>query len=674
MLTLKQNSAMPLSLVKNTFVLSILLSFQLSSQAQDIADLEVQLSRIDSLLSSDLDSLGWIALSEIDTSMLDGRRDLLIQYHQYRGDYFLQTNDYSKAIQAYLPLVRISSSDLSKKSTLKLARAINDLGIAHMKVGNITQAKESHFTSLVLYGRFNDPMGGSYNYNNLALIYKEQKQTDSAIYFHRLSMESAELASDTLGVGYNLLNLAILYTDTKELVKALDHFHRSLSVFEQLGNERMINGVRRRLGTYYMKIGDNLSAKPLLLATMEYYKSNGGKSALGVTHNKLAELFDRLDQHDSVIYHADQALAILKETNYSKGLGASYFWRGSYYFSLGNDEEALENLEKALSFSEGRWKGEAVAVLRAKARIYLKRSEPQRVVECFEKALSEVGEDKDESSLMQIYALLSRAYKEMGDTGLSLAALEQHNKLRAKVLDDEKRWEIARIEYRNFLEREKVQQRAERLEQEAQYVESLRKKQLVIYAVIAMLLFVAAVALLYYRSYRVKRRANQFLAEKNVALKELRTKENQLAAEKIASKERELATMAMATHEKNNILKGLKEKIEGIETSTSSGSDLRDIKRSINNSLSLDESWDSFLHRFEDVHPQFFNQLKAKNQNLTINDLKLSAYLKIGMNNKEIANVTFLTLGSVKSQINRLKKKLQLGPEDNIRDFMLQGA
>ena len=67
-------------------------------------------------------------------------------------------------------------------------------------------------------------------------------------------------------------------------------------------------------------------------------------------------------------------------------------------------------------------------------------------------------------------------------------------------------------------------------------------------------------------------------------------------------------------------------------------------------------------------------KLKEENPVLTAEDLKLSAYLKIGMSNKEIANVTHLTLGSVKSKINRLKKKLEMGPEDSLRDFMIKYA
>lgn len=655
-------------------LLGFLQTFAQNDRKESISVLKKQLNEIDSLLSDDFDSLARVALDLLDPDDFRGSRNFLIQYHQFNGDYYLQTSRYAEAIKAYEPLLQISSADLEKNGTLRLARAVNDLGIAYMKVGDFDNAKKSHFGSLILYDRFNDPMGGSYNYNNLALIYKELKQTDSAIYFHNQSIKSARLASDTLGVGFNLLNLAVLFTDNKELVKGLDHFHRSLQVFEELGNERMVNAVRRRLGAYYMKIQDYESAKPLLLEVLAYYEKRKRGTQLGVTHNKLAELYDRLHQFDSVIYHVDQALEILVKTNYTKGLGASYFLRGNYYFETGDEEAALTDLRTALSYSHEKWKGEAVSVLGAMAKIYLKQNKPALAIKSYEQALEEVGGDREDPSLLQSYRILSKAYKQVGNPAKALEALEQFNKMKARAINDEKRWEIARIEYRNFLEREQTLQQAEQARKDLEYNENLRSQQFTIYAVIVMLVFVGIVALLYYRSYRIKRTANQFLEEKNSVLKELREKESQLSSEKIASKERELATMAMATHEKNNILNDLKSKIEGIETVNGAPSDLKEIKRSINNSLSLDGSWDSFLHRFEDVHPQFFDQLKSKNQNLTVNDLKLSAYLKIGMNNKEIANVTFLTLGSVKSQINRLKKKLKLGPEDNIRDFILQRA
>lgn len=657
-------------------VLCFVGSFNISAQItspEELSEMEDMLSVIDSLLSEDMDSLARVSLDKLDPNDFQNSRKLLIRYHKYNGEYFLQTSKYAESVKAYEPLPEISSDNLDKKMTLELARAINDLGIVYFKVGSFEKAKNAHFQSLVLYDRFNDPQGGSYNYNNLALIYKERKQPDSAIYFHNKSLECAKLANDTLGVGFNLMNLAILFTDNKQFVKGLDHFHQSLDVFRELGNEGMMNAVRRRLGGYYMKIQDFESSKPLLLEVLKYYEKSKRANQIGVAHNRMAELYHRLHQYDSMLYHANAGLEALIPTNYAKGISSSYFLLGSYYAEVEDYQKARENLERSLKISDKR-SSEAISTWGLLASIDLKENNPSQALIHLNRSFEQIERGKNEGSFLHIYLTLSKAHKLLGNADKSLFYLEKHHSLKAKMLTDEKRWEIARIEYRNFLEREQAIQKADRERQEVEYAQNLRNQRLTTYAAVTVLIFVGIVALLYYRSYRIKRTANQFLEEKNSALKGLREKENQLANEKIASKERELATMAMATHEKNNILNDLKAKIDVIGSKTSTESDLKDIKRSINNSLSLDDSWDSFLHRFEDVHPQFFDQLKAKNQNLTINDLKLSAYLKIGMNNKEIANVTFLTLGSVKSQINRLKKKLQLGPEDNIRDFMLQSA
>ena len=57
---------------------------------------------------------------------------------------------------------------------------------------------------------------------------------------------------------------------------------------------------------------------------------------------------------------------------------------------------------------------------------------------------------------------------------------------------------------------------------------------------------------------------------------------------------------------------------------------------------------------------------------MSVNDLKLCAYIKVGMDNKQIASASNLALATVKKNINRTKKKLGLNAEGSIRDFLVQ--
>ena len=79
---------------------------------------------------------------------------------------------------------------------------------------------------------------------------------------------------------------------------------------------------------------------------------------------------------------------------------------------------------------------------------------------------------------------------------------------------------------------------------------------------------------------------------------------------------------------------------------------------------------DDFRTYFEQVHPDFFNRLYALHPNLTQNDLRLCAFLFLGMSTKEIASVTYKEVRSVETSRLRLRKKLNLEPGSDISKYL----
>ena len=96
----------------------------------------------------------------------------------------------------------------------------------------------------------------------------------------------------------------------------------------------------------------------------------------------------------------------------------------------------------------------------------------------------------------------------------------------------------------------------------------------------------------------------------------------------------------------NNTLNKLEEKIAEIEFSSENKRDFAEIKKLVRANLNQKDSWDTFIHKFEDVYPNFFEKIKSSFDGLTVNQLKICAYIKVGMDNKEIATVTHTELGS----------------------------
>jgi DNA-binding CsgD family transcriptional regulator len=73
---------------------------------------------------------------------------------------------------------------------------------------------------------------------------------------------------------------------------------------------------------------------------------------------------------------------------------------------------------------------------------------------------------------------------------------------------------------------------------------------------------------------------------------------------------------------------------------------------------------------FDKVHPNFFKKLKQLSADLTDENLKVCAYIKMGMVTKQIAQLLYITPKSVQINKYRLKKKLNLPEEEDLVKFI----
>ncbi len=136
-------------------------------------------------------------------------------------------------------------------------------------------------------------------------------------------------------------------------------------------------------------------------------------------------------------------------------------------------------------------------------------------------------------------------------------------------------------------------------------------------------------------------------------------------------KDRELTLQALYTNETQVFLDEITDELKKIQKQPSTDA-IGDVIRKLNSRKDMGKTWDAFMYHFENVHPEFFTKLKVRFTDLTNHDLKLCAYVKIGMGNKEIASIMAIGQNSLKSSLYRLKKKLGLGADDKLRDFLIK--
>ncbi len=81
-------------------------------------------------------------------------------------------------------------------------------------------------------------------------------------------------------------------------------------------------------------------------------------------------------------------------------------------------------------------------------------------------------------------------------------------------------------------------------------------------------------------------------------------------------------------------------------------------------------NWDDFELHIESTHQGFLNKLKSKYGEFTRYELRLCAFLKLNMSSKEIASITYTSPNSVNIARKRLKKKLNLNPDESLQMFI----
>jgi DNA-binding CsgD family transcriptional regulator len=137
--------------------------------------------------------------------------------------------------------------------------------------------------------------------------------------------------------------------------------------------------------------------------------------------------------------------------------------------------------------------------------------------------------------------------------------------------------------------------------------------------------------------------------------------------QEIESKNRELAVSTMSIIKKNEFLNAIKDQLKKVDNSPEVRSVIRTIDKNINN----EEDWEFFESAFNNADQDFLQNVKKRHPQLTPNDLKLCAYLRLNLSSKEIAPLLNISLRSVEVKRYRLRKKMGLDHEDSLVNYIL---
>jgi len=195
---------------------------------------------------------------------------------------------------------------------------------------------------------------------------------------------------------------------------------------------------------------------------------------------------------------------------------------------------------------------------------------------------------------------------------------------------------------------------------------------IVLYVVFSLLVFILIHSIYkrYYKKQKQKlvemnqRQVSRLQLEKDKVIMKMG---NDKLRHEIDRKTRELSVSTMSIIRKNEILNTIKNELEDIKDDQK----IKPVIKIINKNLTNTGDWKMFQEAFNNADTDFLKKMKDLHTNLTPEDLRLCAYLRLNLSSKEIARLLNISPKSVEIKRHRLRKKMDLPHEKNLVKYIL---
>ncbi|MCF1750805.1 tetratricopeptide repeat protein [Mariniradius sediminis] len=434
-------------------------------------------------------------------------------------------------------------------------------------------------------------------------------------------------------------NVAIAQGDYKQ---AATLFFNSLKEYEELKDTSGIISMNNNLGASYDRMGEYDKALECYFTAQELMNASNlterKKVVLPTVYNNIANIYQTKGDPKSALAYYEKALKLALEVPNHKAQGIAYNNIGKLYANeLNEPDKALDYLMKGLEFREKIGDlGEIARSLIILSNFHLNQKDLAKSEEYSKRAL-EIGNKIGSMDIKRAAFLgLSEIEENRGNYSAALSNFKNFKTYSDSILNQQATSEITRLQLQYDFEK------AEKLREEE--AKQSRFKYLSTIAALSIGLILAVLITLVIRS---KARQTE-LSQKNLA-------------QDVEIKNKELTTNVMYLIRKNELINNVAERLLKIQRNLLPENQkiiqeiILDLQREGDN-----DTWKEFELRFNQVHSEFYTNLRKLYPDLSPTEEKLCAFLRLNMNSKEIAAVTQQSIKSVEVARARLRKKLNL--------------
>ncbi len=479
-----------------------------------------------------------------------------------------------------------------------------------------------------------------YAYRNID-IYKERDTTNSDL----------NRSFSLIGSEYELVGG--IHQEMGNYKIALSESLKALKFFEEKKDTVRKGDALMQIGTIESQLNNLDSAIEHVKEAYDIYDSYNDKQYKAYAANNIGEFYLEQRLPSETLFYLNEGLKISKEIGNKEIEANSLASLGSAHLQLKEYPKAKNYLQQAYEIYRNLGYKKSISMnLNQLASVSIQTKNEEEAIEFLEQSLDIAKSIGAKDNISDAYQLLSLAYKSKRDYQKSLLNYEAYKTINDSIFNKTKSQQIE--ELRAIYDTEKKEQQIALQENEISLLGQKEKNSRLQKILMGVGLLLSVIA---YYALRQKMKRNKLEKEK-------------LDAE-LAFKKKELTTHALHLAKKNETLESLKQKAEELKLKADGKQGYTQLIRTINFDLQDDNNWENFSRYFEEVHKDFNSNVKTKYPQITSNELRLLALLKMNLSSKEIANILNISPEGIKKARYRLRKKLDIATENSLQDLVL---
>jgi tetratricopeptide (TPR) repeat protein/DNA-binding CsgD family transcriptional regulator len=474
-------------------------------------------------------------------------------------------------------------------------------------------------------------------YNSYGVYNRFINRYDSAAVYLQMAFRVNEEMRDTSSMIINLINLGGILELAQYPDKAKETYERGLELAspdKYMRNRRLLLS---NMGILYRKKKDYDKALSFYEESLVDADSVRDANLLANTFNNMANIYD-------------------EQKNYSKA--ESY-----YYKTLRIDEKSGSYSDVSQSHSN-------------LANTFMKQNKLVKADFHAQRALEFAKKASNQSLIKEIYKRLSDIESKRSNYKLAYEFLEKHKELSDSLNKVNNSKVLAELQTKFDVETKNKDLKIKALELEQ--LKTVSRNKTIQIALISITLgsMLIAIYVMYLRQKQKYVNEKQELEHEkklkaiNENLFKVQIENSQLRSKQL---ETQITNYALDIITKNDFIHELKDRINKLKPLTKTfeaRKEIESILDSVFNFVSPDKQKEEFHLHVQQVCNGFYLELDQRFPDLTPNERRLAALLRLNFSSKEIASLFGINPSSVDMNRYRLRKKFGLQSDDNIVDFL----